>query len=292
MKETVVEISAIVIAYHGMKFLPDCLRTLSDDLSSLSHEIIVVDNGSNDGSVAYVKEHYPDISLVENKTNLGFARAVNIGLEKARGRYLYILNQDLRFPPGTAVSLLERLKADETIGLIGPRYIGFDGKLQKSARSFPSYRHIFYRALFLDRLFPRHRRFADWRMGWFDHETEKFVDQPMGAVMLIPRKVVEEVGLLDEKFPIFFNDVDYCRRLKAAGYRLLYYPGATVEHYAGASVRQKPLKMRIISSLALIRYLKKYARPREYPLVVLCAVILLIGLIPLSIAVLFKKKPT
>ncbi|MBN1211534.1 MAG: glycosyltransferase family 2 protein [candidate division Zixibacteria bacterium] len=284
------EISAIVVSYHGLKFLPDCLRTLSDDLRPLSHEIIVVDNGSTDGSVGFVKERYPLVTLIENRTNLGFARAVNIGLEQARGRYLYILNQDLRFPNGTAQSLLDRIKRDESIGLIGPKYIGFDGKLQKTARAFPSYRHIFFRALLLDRLFPGSPTFASWRMGWFDHETELFVDQPMGAVMLLPRKIIEDIGLLDEKFPIFFNDVDFCRRIKEAGYKLLYYPGAVVEHYAGASVRQKPFRMRFISTLALIRYLKKYARPREYPLLFICAVILWLGLIPLSVAALFKAK--
>jgi len=291
MNETVYEISAIVISYHGMKFLPDCLRTLSDDLKTISHEIIVVDNGSTDGSVEFVKEHYPQVTLIENKTNLGFARAVNIGLQKARGRYLYILNQDLRFPNGTAQSLLDRIKQDESIGLIGPKYVGFDGRLQKSARAFPGYRHIFFRALLLDRLFPRHRTFASWRMGWFDHQTEMFVDQPMGAVMLIPLKIINEIGFLDENFPIFFNDVDYCRRIKDTGYKLLYYPGAVVEHYAGASVRQRPLRMRFISSMALIRYLKKYARPREYPLLFICAVILILGLIPLSVTALFKSKP-
>ena len=258
MSEKDFEISAVIISYHGMKFLPDCLRTLGDDLKTLSHEIIVVDNGSTDGSVEFIQEQYPKVVLIENKTNLGFARAVNIGLQKARGRYLYILNQDLRFPNGTAQSLLERIKADESIGLIGPKYVGFDGVLQKTARAFPSYRHIFFRALLLDRLFPRSRTFASWRMGWFDHQTEMFVDQPMGAVMLVPRKIIDEIGFLDENFPIFFNDVDYCRRIKEAGYKLLYYPGAVVQHYAGASVRQRPVKMRFISSMALIRYLKKY----------------------------------
>jgi GT2 family glycosyltransferase len=291
MNDRECEISAIIISYHGMKFLPDCLRTLSKDLQTLSHEIIVVDNGSTDGSVEFIKEQYPQVTLIEYKTNLGFAGAVNSGIRKARGRYLYILNQDLRFPNGTARSLLDRIKQDDSIGLIGPKYVGFDGQLQITARAFPSYRHIFFRAFLLDRLFPRSRTFASWRMGWFDHETELFVDQPMGAVMLIPRKIVDEIGLLDENFPIFFNDVDYCRRISDAGYKLLYYPGAVVEHFAGASVRQKPVKMRFISTTALIRYLKKYARPCEYPLLWICVVILFLGLIPLSIAVLFKPKP-
>jgi len=290
MSKTDIEISAVIISFNGIDFILDCLRTLTEDLKTLSHEIIVVDNGSVDGSVEFIKENYPDIHMVENGANLGFARAVNIGFDNAKCDFLYILNQDLRFPQGTARTLLERLRNDETIGLIGPKYIGFDGQLQKSARAFPTYRHIFFRAFLLDRIFPRSRLFASWRMGWFDHEADRFVDQPMGAVMLIPRKVVDKIGRLDEGFPIFFNDVDFCRRIHEAGYKLLYCAGATVEHYAGASVKKRPVKMRYISTLGLIRYLRKYARWYEYPILGVCAVILFLGLVPLSLWALFKSK--
>lgn len=289
MKTPEVELSAIIISFNGMQFLPDCLSSLTADLAGLEHEIITIDNGSDDGSLEFIKSTYPAIRVVENGKNLGFARAVNIGLHEARGHYFYVLNQDLRFRKGTASILLERLKADENVGLIGPKYVGFDGRLQWSARAFPSYRHIFYRAFFLDRIFPRHREFAGWRMGWFDHETEMSVDQPMGAVMLIPSEVVEKVGYLDESFPILFNDVDYCRRIKQAGYSLLYYPEAVVEHYVGGSTRRRPIKLRITSHVALYRYLKKYARPVEYPLLWLSGLILWIGLVPLLISAAFKQ---
>ena len=215
------EISAIIIVFNGMKFLPDCLRTLSDDLSAFSHEIIAADNGSVDSSVGFIRENFPSVQVIENGGNLGFAEAVNIGLRAARGRFLYILNQDLRFHKGAAFALLNRLKTDNTIGMIGPKYAGFDGKLQLSARAFPRYKHVFYDALLLSRIFPKSKEFGSWRMSWFDHQSERFVDQPMGSVMLIPQRVVEQVGFLDESFPIFFNDVDYCRRIRAAGYQLL-----------------------------------------------------------------------
>lgn len=289
MNQPTVEISAIIISYNGMQFLPDCLSTLVDDLNGLDNEIIVVDNGSEDASIEFIKREYPGVRIIENGSNLGFARAVNIGLKEAHGRYLYILNQDLRFGKGTASSLLERLKTDRQIGLIGPKFVGFDGQLQRSARAFPSYRHVFYRALFLDRLFPRHREFAGWRMGWFDHKTEMSVDQPMGAVMLIPCEVVDRVGYLDENFPILFNDVDYCRRIKQAGYTLLYYPNAVVEHFVGGSTRKRPVSLRITSHVALYRYLKKYARPIEYPLLWLSGLCLGIGLMPLLISAAIKQ---
>jgi GT2 family glycosyltransferase len=286
------EISAVIISFNGVKFLPDCLRTLVEDLSGLSHEIIVVDNGSIDGSVEFIRKAFKTVRIIENGSNLGFARAVNIGLRAAQGEHVYLLNQDLRFRKGAAASLLARLKRDGAIGMIGPKYVGFNGQRQLSARAFPSYKHVLYDALLLSRLFPRSKEFGSWRMGWFDHETELFVDQPMGSVMLLPRTVVEKVGDLDESFPIFFNDVDYCRRIKAAGYRLLYFPEAVVEHFVGGSTRTMPVKMKLASHRSMYRYLREYARWYDFPVLWLCGLLLLIGAIPAALVAFFRKSAT
>ena len=272
-------ISAVIIVYNGLRFLPELMRTLVENLSAITHEIILVDNGSTDGSAEYLKSHYSDCRLIENGRNLGFAPAVNIGLREADGEYLYILNQDLRFRSGATSALLARLQNEPGLGLIGPGFVDFDGRPQRSVRAFPTYRHVIYRALLLDRIFPRHREFANWRMGWFDHKSEAYVDQPMGAVMLIPRPVVEKVGPMDERFPLLFNDVDYCRRIKDAGYRLLYCPQAVVEHFVGASTAKRPYYMKLVSHRSMYRYLAKYARWYEYPALWLCGLLLAIGLV-------------
>ncbi|MBD3402219.1 glycosyltransferase [candidate division GN15 bacterium] len=278
------DISAVIISYNGMKFLPDCLRTLTDELKGISHELIVVDNGSHDGSADFIEANYPDARLIRNGRNLGFARAVNQGFEEGRGEYYYILNQDLRFGHGATGKLLERIKQEDSLGMIGPKFVYFDGGTQRSVRSFPTYKHVLYRALFLDRIFPDHPRFGSWRMGYFDHEREALVDQPMGAVMLIPRRVVDKIGMMDERFPILFNDVDFCRRLAEAGYGRLYFPDAVVEHYVGASTSTMPVRIRIISHTSMYRYMRKYARPIEFPLLWLCGALLMVS-IPISIAV-------
>ncbi|MFZ1684459.1 MAG: glycosyltransferase family 2 protein [Candidatus Zixiibacteriota bacterium] len=286
------EISAIIIVYNGMKFLPDCLNTLIADIGTISHEIIAVDNGSSDGSAELIATNYPDVLLIRNGTNVGFARAVNIGLQTASSQHLYVLNQDLRFKPGATPTLLAKMKGDVSLGMIGPKYVGFDGQLQHSARAFPTCKHVWYDALLLSRLFPSSREFGSWRMTWFDHESELEVDQPMGSVMLIPRGVIEKVGLLDDSFPIFFNDVDYCRRIRAAGYRLLYYPSAVVEHFVGGSTRTRPMRMKIESHRSMYRYLKKYARWYQYPTLWFTGLLLLIGLIPVLFRtglVLFRR---
>ena len=284
------KLSAVVIAWNGMKFLPDCLRTLRDDLQGISHEIIVVDNGSTDGTTEFVTKEYPSVRLIRHSANLGFAKAVNVGVGASSGEYVLLLNQDIRVRPGMIASLLTRIESDRTIGVIGPKFVGFDGKTQQSARAFPSMRHVWYDALLLSRLFRRHREFASWRMGWFDHESECEVDQPMGAALLIRRKVIEKVGMFDERFPIFFNDVDFCRRVKEEGYKLLYFPEAVIEHYVGGSTRQFPARMKWKSHRSMYRYLAKYAKWYQYPLLWLTGIVLLLGVIP---AILFSfRKPT
>lgn len=285
------EISAIIIAFNGIKFLPDCLTTLTADLAGIFAEIIVVDNGSRDGSAEFVAKNFPSVHVIANGENVGFARGVNMGVKSAHGEYLYVLNQDLRFRAGATSALLDRIKRDASVGMIGPKYVGFDGRLQHSARAFPTYKHVFYEMLLLSRIFPHSREFGSWRMSWFDHERERFVDQPMGSVMLIPRSVLEKAGLFDESFPIFFNDVDFCRRLKAAGYKRLYYPEAVVEHYVGGSTRTRPLRMKYESHRSMYRYLHKYARWYEYPVLWLCGILLLIAVLPAAI-IASRRKPT
>jgi hypothetical protein len=293
MNTSGVTVSAIVISYHGRMFLRDCLTTLMADLQPLDHEIIVVDNGSTDGSLDIIRQTCPEARVIEHSGNLGFARAVNAGIKAARGRYLFILNQDIRIRPGCTPALIDRLTRGPRIGLIGPKFVGFDGVLQYSARSFPSYRHVVYKTLLLDRLLPRHREFGSWKMTWFYHERELEVDQPMGAAMLLPREVIERVGLLDESFPIFFNDVDFCRRIHSAGYHLLYYPGAVIEHFVGGSTRRQPVMTVIESHRSLYRYLRKYARPRAYTLLWLCGLLLCVGAVPRIIGALFQSgEPT
>ncbi|MDZ4723675.1 MAG: glycosyltransferase family 2 protein [candidate division Zixibacteria bacterium] len=283
------ELSAIVISYNGMQFLPECLETLTRDLAALSHEIIVVDNGSIDRSPDFIKKRFPQIRLVKNGKNLGFAKAVNIGFVEARGKYIYLLNQDLRFRPGSTPVLLQKLKSDSHIGAIGPKFVNFEGELQWSVRAFPRHKHVFYAVTLLSTLFPRHKEFLSWKMGWFDHEHEREVDQPMGSALMMPRTIVKLIGFFDENFPIFFNDVDYCRRISDAGYKLLYFPQAVVEHYVGGSTGRRPYLNAWRSHSSMFRYLRKYSQPIEYPILLLSGLLLMLSL-PAKMLQLFIQR--
>jgi GT2 family glycosyltransferase len=226
----------------------------------VTSEIIVVDNASTDGTTEFVKEKYPGVILIENTANLGFAPAVNRGLGAAKYEFLFLLNQDTRIRNRAIVKLAEKMKNDSTLGSVGPKLIGFDGKLQKSCRKFPRYRDLLLEFAGLTTLFPESKLFGGWKMGWFDHETEREVDQPMGAALMTRRSVVAKVGNFDENLKFFLNDVDFCQRIKEAGYKNLFYPEAEVEHYYGGSIRKVKARMVIESHRAMFLYQKKYSR--------------------------------
>ncbi len=252
-------ISVVVISFNGMEFIEDCLATVQTSLENVGSEILVVDNGSSDGAVELIESRYSNIQLIKNKSNLGFAKAVNQGIENSCGEYILLLNQDTRIIEDAIVKLAERMESDSNIGTIGPKYIGFDGKLQKACRAFPKYRDLIFTFLGLSKLFPKSKIFSSWKMGWFDHLQEAEVDQPMGAALMVKRSVLNEIGGFDEQFRIFFNDVDFCRRVKKAGYINLYYPSAVIEHYYGGSIKKIKPQMVMEWHGAIVRYFKKYS---------------------------------
>ncbi len=260
MNTDTVFISVVIISFNGLDFIEDCVSSVIDSLKGITYEVIVIDNASSDGTVQILQSQFPGVRLIQNEINYGFARAVNQGLAIAGGEYILILNQDTRIVDQAIVKLAERMRQDDTIGTIGPKFIGFDGKLQKCGRAFPEYRDLLWEFTGLSRLFPKSRVFSRWKMGWFDHLTEMEIDQPMGAALMVSRQAVKKVGDFDEGFGMFFNDVDFCRRIMENGYRKLYYPDAVIMHYVGGSTEKMKPKMVLESHRAMYRYFKKYSR--------------------------------
>ncbi|MEW5925491.1 MAG: glycosyltransferase family 2 protein [Candidatus Zixiibacteriota bacterium] len=262
-----IKISVVLISYNGREFINDCLRTTLESLKGVSSEVIVIDNASSDGTIEIIERNFSAARIIKNSANLGFAKAVNQGFNEARGEYIFLLNQDTRIVADAVPRLMQRMAEDPAVGTIGPKFIGFDGRLQRSIRAFPRYRDLFFEFTGLSYLFCRSKAFASWKMGWFDHLTEMEVDQPMGAALMIRRSVIDKVGRFDESFGIFFNDVDFCRRVKEAGFVNLYYPEAVIEHFVGGSTRKNKARMIIESHRAMYKYFKKYTKtPPGIPL--------------------------
>ncbi len=229
-------LSVVIVNWNTAPLLLRCLESLYQTLRG-DFEIFVVDNASADGSAAAVKAKFPGVRLIENAQNAGFARACNQGLRLSTGAYLWLLNPDTAVRPGAAGRLIDFLRAHPEAGAVGPKLLNPDGSDQRRGyyRKFPSLLQVllFYTLLrkFSLRIGFLRRRF--WEHTDMNATCE--VDQIPGASLLMRREVLDSPGLLDERIFLFFEDVDFCYRLKKAGWRLYYYPQAEIVHQGGAS---------------------------------------------------------
>jgi GT2 family glycosyltransferase len=230
------DLSVIVVYYRSPGALRDCLASLPAALSGLRSEVIVVDNASGDGMAEELERTHPEVRVFVNDENLGFARGVNRGLAEARGRCLALLNPDTQVAPGAFAALVAHLDHHAGTGAVGPKIVDPDGTLQLSCRRFPTHwTGFFNRYSLLTRLFPRNPWSRAYLMLDFDHASTRAVDWISGACLVTRREVVERVGPMDEAFFLFNEDVDWCRRMHAAGYEVVYLPAATCMHAIGAS---------------------------------------------------------
>ena len=229
------DLSVVILSWNTADLLEACLRALRANPFAGSHEIIVVDNASGDDSVARVKVSFPDVRLIENAENRGYSGGNNDGLRIARGRYLLLLNSDTEVGPGALDRLGAFLRNTPGAGAVTCKLTNPDGTLQTSCMRFPTMktamifdtclRHLGFGKRHLDRYFMRD----------FDHLSEREVDQIPGTCTLMPRSVVEEIGFLDEKLWLFFNDVDLCKRIRHAGHSIHFLADVSILHHYGAS---------------------------------------------------------
>lgn len=247
--------------------LRDCLASLKPDLERLRAEVYVVDNASADGSAEMVAREFAWAILIRSSRNLGYAAGNNLALRRARGRHVLLLNPDTVLPPGALVDTVALLDASPEIGALGPKLVRADGGLDLACRrSFPSPEVAFFRLFGLARLFPGSPRFARYNLLHLDPDRAIDVDSVCGAFMLVRREVVEQVGLLDESFRMYGEDLDWAYRIKQAGWRIRYDPAVVVLHYKGQSSRQRPVRslLAFYQAMALF-YRKHYAASRPAP---------------------------
>lgn len=280
-------LSIIIVTWNSQDHIRPCLDSLLSRGQEL--EIITVDNGSQDSTLGILKAYGAKIKIIVNPQNLGFARAVNQGLKQTSGEYILMLNPDAVLTPGALESMTGFLSENQNIWALGPQLLNPDGSVQPSCRQFPDPMIMFYEFTGLSRIFPKSRTFGRWRMGYFDHLTPALVDQPMGACLMVRKKVLQEVGLLDEEnFPMFFNEVDWCLRISRAGGKLYFLPQAKVYHHHGASTRRVKRDMIISSHQSLARYFSKHYPGRLSTLLIR---ILIVAVLPLRILLQGNGEP-
>lgn len=260
-------LSVLIVNWNTRELLRACLVSLRLHLSAIEHEILVVDCASHDDSAAMVKSEFSDVQLVASMENLGFARGNNLALEHSSGDWVWLLNPDTEVFAGAAQTLMSFLEAHSEVGGVASALIDArDGTFQRSCRTFPTPAALWCEASGLAKLFSRSKRFGFYKMGWFSHRTRKQVEQPMASSFLLRREAIESSGgLFDERFPIFFNDVDLCWRLVQHGWEIWYEPAAKVLHWGGASTKQRRAEMIEESHRALEEFYVKWFRGRLNP---------------------------
>lgn len=229
------DVSVIVVSFNTRDVLRECLQTLAKEAGGVRYETIVVDNASRDGSAEMVAQEFPEAKLIRSAVNLGFAAANNLGFPLAQGRHVVLLNSDAFLRPNALPLAVERMDADPRIGLGGARLIGRDDSWQPSARMFPSFINDLLTISGLSSKYPQSRFFGRFDRTWADQNQAAEVDWVPGAFSIIPRRVLESVGYFDENFFLYYEEVDLCRRIKAAGYSIWYWPDVAVVHLGGES---------------------------------------------------------
>lgn len=254
------DLSVIIVSYNSAAHLAGCVDSLDRYLDDVSSEVCVVDNASTDGSPAVVRRR-PNVQLVVNAANRGFAAAVNQGLAATTGRFVLWLNPDSALLGAGARVLLDYLAAHTEVGIVGPRILDPDGSLQRSARAFPSYDWaVGHRHSLLTRLFPNNPYSKRYLLGDLDPTTPRDVDWVSGACLLHRRDLVTRIDGLDEVFFMYCEDVDFCLRARQAGWAVRYHPGLEVVHQVAGSTRQRSRAMLVERHRSLWRYYKKHFR--------------------------------
>ncbi len=232
------ELSIVIVSWNVKSLLRDCLSSIFAHKDELEIEVFVVDNASQDETCAMVRKHYPQVNLIQNKTNLGFTKANNQAIRVANGKYILVLNPDTIIRPKALTNMLDFIKENPRCGALGPRLLNPNGSLQLSCRSFPNLRTQLYTTLFLDVLFPKSKLFGQYLMSYWPHDELKEVDQPMGAAVLFRKETLDQVGLFDENIFVFQDEVDLCYRIKRAGWKIFFTPESQIVHYGGQSFKQ------------------------------------------------------
>jgi GT2 family glycosyltransferase len=251
------DVSVIIVSWNGKDLLRKCLQSVYSS-QGVSLEVLVVDNNSTDGTVEMIREDFPEVKLISNRDNKGFSYANNQALSKATGKYLFILNPDTVIERNTINKLSVFLMKNSSIGIAGPKITYEGGNLQYSCKSrFPNLRDAWFSQSLVMRFSPKKEVSDSMNMVVWDHAVVKEVAWVMGAAMFIRREVYDQIGGFDERFFMYFEDVDLCQRAKKRGWQVIYYPETVVTHFEGQSSAKIGSQKGVAAMQSAIRYYRK-----------------------------------
>ncbi|MBI2439645.1 MAG: glycosyltransferase family 2 protein [Candidatus Moranbacteria bacterium] len=229
------ELTIAINGYKNPELLRLCLLSIQKYLpsSGITYEVLVTDSATEEDTEMLMREEFPEVRFFPFEKNVGFKTMVNTSLKEARGTYIFLINSDIILTADTVPTMLAYLKTHQEIGILSPKQMNFNGTLQPSCFRFYRPETILYRRTWIGKL-PFAKKHLDWFiMAEYDTENPRSVDWVMGSAMLVSRTAVEAVGLMDQQFFMYMEDVDWCRRFWEKGYKVVYYPQALVYHYHG-----------------------------------------------------------
>ncbi len=254
------DISVVIVNWNVKELLQKCLESVFQYQHSYRVEVIVIDNASSDDSVEMIRGKFPQVQLIENEKNIGFAAANNQGIKMAKGRYIFALNPDTEIKENTFQVLIQTATEYPKAGMIGCKLLNPDNSTQNSVRRDPTTKALWQIALKIPKLIGNTNAIKNYLATDFNYQMEQEVEQIMGACMFIKKEMLNEIGLFDESFFIWFEEVDLCKRARNAGWNIIYTPKTHIVHYGGESFKQELTlkKQKMFFKSALI-YLKKHS---------------------------------
>jgi len=254
------DVSIVVVNWNTRELICNCLKSIFEQAGNISYEVIVVDNGSSDDSVSEIRRRFPDVRLIANVTNKGYAAACNQGISASSGGYVLILNSDILIVDGAVEKTVGYADAHTDVALVGCQVMDDDKSIIKTCFRFASVLNLTLQAFGLSKVFKNNRFFGRERMQWWGRDTEEQVDVVTGMFMLARRCAIEEVGLMDEDYFFYGEEMDWCYRFHKAGWKVMFWPGAAIIHAGGGyqSSRKIPIKAFVQQNKSILTFFRKH----------------------------------
>lgn len=253
------EISVIIVTWNSSDEIVKCTDSVIAALRGFDSELVIIDNNSADNSFALVNNiSFPKLKTVQNPDNMGYTKAINQGIKHSTGKYVLLLNPDTILKDDSIRIMHEFLEANPAYGACAPLMKNPDGTMQYSVRNFPTYWRMFCEFSLLAYIFPKTKLFGSWKAKYMDYSLGQDVEQPMAAAFMIRGELLAEIDNMDERFSMFFNDVDLCKKVYDAGFKIRLLPASVVIHEHGASIKKVRANMIKVWNDDCAKYFEKH----------------------------------
>lgn len=284
------DLSIVIVNWNTKDLLIDCIHSIIDETKGIEYEIIVVDNGSTDGSASMLKELFPSVVTIENSKNFGFAAANNQGISVSRGKYVLLLNSDTVVLENALVKMVELANQRPEAGVIGCRVLNQDRTLQPTCFMNPSLLSLMFSSTYIYKLFPYKHFFSAEKKCWLLRDKEREVHVIKGCIMLFRSEALRDVDGMDESYFMYCEETDICYRLAEQGWKIIFTPVAKIIHYGGASSKMMKPEMTMQLRASILLFFRKHHHPLEYWLACLLVSAFFIFRVPFWILMAFLRR--